>query len=70
MSIIGDPVRDCLLLFFRNTLVRVGNTLEDVVDVLGNTEYARLRLRYCINFEYLVLNRNIWSRVFVTYHTM
>lgn len=44
VGIFGDPVNDGLLLLGRNALVRVADTLEDVVDILGDTEHARPRL--------------------------
>ena len=47
VGILGNPVNNGLLLFGRNSLVGVADSLEDVVDVLGDTENTRSRLRHC-----------------------
>jgi hypothetical protein len=45
--IVSDPVNDGLLLLGRDALVRMADALENVVDVLCDTEHARPRLGHC-----------------------
>lgn len=47
VGVIGDPINDGFLFVGGNALVGVANSLEDVVDVLGDTENARPRLGHC-----------------------
>ena len=45
VRIIGNPVDDSGLFLLGDALIRVADTLENVVDVLGDTEDTRTRLR-------------------------
>lgn len=44
MCILHDPIHDAFLLFIRDSLVWLADTLQDVVDVLCSPEHAWLWL--------------------------
>jgi hypothetical protein len=47
LGILGDPVNDSSLLLRRDALIRVADTLQDIVGILGDAEHTRTWLRYC-----------------------
>lgn len=51
LGVLINPVEDALLLLARDALVGVADTLEDVMDVLGNPEDARPRLWDCLRMS-------------------
>lgn len=44
VGILRDPVKDSLLLIGRDALIRVADSLQDVVDILGDSEDTRAGL--------------------------
>lgn len=47
LGILGDPVKNGLLLLGGNALIRVADSLQDIVDVLGDSEDTRPRFGDC-----------------------
>lgn len=51
VSILGNPINDGFLFLGSDTLVRRADTLEDIVDILGDSEDSRKRLGNYIGYK-------------------